>query len=159
VNVTPTAATLVGFAVGSAIGGLAAFPCFDRVSYALWLFLALMGGPWGYIFWLINEPARGERFQRIVCLAGFVAIAVLLLAFPDFWWQMRRADGGLVVCLLGGIRATSMLVVGTGWGLVHAVGYLSYLLRRDAKASMASSPEGVWDRELDYDLPAGEDDA
>ena len=90
--------------------------------------------------------------MRMVGLVAFVAIAVLLLAFPDLWWQVCRADGGIIGCYLGEIWAASMLVVGTGWGLINAVGYLSSLLRRDTKASMASSSGGVWDRELDQDL-------
>jgi hypothetical protein len=156
VNVTPTAATLVGLASGSALGVLAAFPDFDGLSFYLWIFLALFGGPWGYTFWLMTEPARAERFLRIVRVVAFVAIAALLLALPGFWSQIRLSRGRLVVFLLGGMCGLSMLVVGTGWGIVHALGYLSCLLRRGEKGSVDSLSSGVWDRELDYDSPAGE---
>jgi hypothetical protein len=79
------------------------------------------GGAREYIFWLISDRARDERFQRTVTWVAFVAIAVLLLVFPNLWWQMSRVDAGLLACLPGGIVAASMLVVGTGWGLMHLV--------------------------------------
>jgi hypothetical protein len=85
---------------------------------------------------------------------ALVAVAALLLAFPDFWWQMWRADRSLSVCLVGCVCATSMFVVGTGWGLIHLLGYLRARLRGDSKASLTCSSGGVWDRELDQSLPA-----
>jgi hypothetical protein len=159
VSVGPAAAATAGIALGAAIGGLVAFPYFDRMSYVLWLLLAWQGGAWGYISWLKKDRARDERFQRMVSLATLVAIAVFLLAFPDLWWRMRQADGGFIVCCFGGICAASMLVVGAGWGFMHLVEFLSSLFWSHAKATTASSIEGVWDRELDQDLPAGKRDA
>jgi small basic protein len=149
ITITPAAATLTGIAFGSALGGLVAFPWLDRGSLILWLFLALQGGVWGYILWLTNDQARGERFQRMVSLAALVAIAALLLAFPDFWWQVWQANRWLSVCVFGAVCATSMFVVGTGWGLIHLIGYLTTLRVRDTKARLTSSYGGVWDRELD----------
>jgi hypothetical protein len=149
VTVAPATATLVGIACGSALGVLVAFPWLDRGSLILWLFLTLMGGVWGYIFWLTNNPVRGERFQRMVSWVALVTVAVLLLAFPNFWWQMWRANGALGICLFGAVCAASMFVVGTGWGLVHLVGHLTGRLRSDAKAGLTSPSGGVWDRELD----------
>jgi hypothetical protein len=158
VSVGPAAATFAGFAAGSVVGAVVAFPYFDRVSYALWFFLASSGASWGYVFWLKSDRTTDEQFQRIVRLVALVAIAVLLLAWPNLGLQMRRVDGPIIICLLGGICAASMLVVGTGWGFIHLVGYLSSLLRSDKKATIASSPDGVWDRELDQELPAGKCD-
>jgi len=149
VNFTPAAATLGGIAFGATLGCVLAFQCFDRVSRVLSLILILMGGAWGYIFWLTSDRARAERFQRIVALVAVVATAVLVVAFPDFWWQMWRANRSLSICLFGGVCATSMFVVGTGCGLIHLVGYLTDRLRSDTKASLTSSSGGVWDRELD----------
>jgi amino acid transporter len=149
VTVTPAAATLIGIAVGSALGGLVAFPWLDRVSLIMGLFLALLGGVSGYILWLTNDRARGERFRRTASWVGLVAVAVLLLAFPDFWWRTWRANGSSSIYLFGAICAASMFVVGTGWGLIHLVGYLTARLRSDTKASPAPSSGGVWDRELD----------
>jgi hypothetical protein len=60
---------------------------------------------------------------------------------------------------MGGIYVASMSVVGAGWGTVHLVGYLASRPRRDKKAGMGSSFGGVWDRELDHDLPAAGRDA
>ena len=160
VNFTPGGATLGGIAFGAAIGCVLAFQCFDRVSRDLSLFLTLMGGAQGYIFWLTSDHARAERFQRIVALIAVVATAVLALAFPNISWQLIRAGGGTFPCtVLGGFCAVSMFVVATGWGLVHLVGHLSCLLGGDRKPSMTSSFEGVWDREMDQNLPEGKCDA
>jgi hypothetical protein len=160
VNFTPAAATLGGIAIGAALGCVLAFQCFDRVSRDLSLFLTFMGGAWGYIFWLTSDHARAERFQRIVALVAVVATAVLVLAFPNISWQLIRAGGGIIPCIvLGGICAVSMFIVAAGWGFVHLVGHLSCLLVGDRKSSMTSSFEGVWDREMDQNLPAGKCDA
>ena len=145
----PAAATLIGVAFGSASWGTGRLPWLGHVSLILWLVLALLGGVSGYILWLTNDRARGERFQRMHRWVALVAVAVLLVAFPDFWWQMWRANRSLSFCLFGGVCATSMFVVGTGWGLIHLVGYLTDRLRSDTKASLTSSSGGVWDRELD----------
>jgi hypothetical protein len=119
-----------------------------------------MGGAWGYIFWLTSDYARVERFWRLVALVAFVAIAGLVLALPDISWQLVRAGSGIILCIvLGGICSVSMLIVATGWGLVHLVGYLSCLLRGDRKPSRTPSFEGVWDREMDQNLPARKCDA
>ena len=149
VTVRPAAATLIGIAVGSALGGLVAFQCLDRVSLVLWLVLIPLGGVWGYLFWLMDDRARGERIWQTASWVGLVAVAALLLAFPDFWWQRWRASRLVSICLLGVVCAASMFVVGTGWGLVHLVGHLTARLRSNAKARLTSSSGGVWDRELD----------
>jgi hypothetical protein len=153
-TVTPAAATLIGVALGSALGGLVALPWHGRESLILWLAVALPVSVGGYILWLTSDPVRGERFQRMASRVALVAVAALLLAFPDFWWQMWRADRSLSVCLVGGVCATSMFVVGTGWGLMHLVCYLKASLRSETKASLTPSSGGVWDRELDELPPA-----
>jgi hypothetical protein len=158
-NVGPVAATFGGIAFGAALGCVLAFQCFDRVSRDLSLMLTFMGGAWGYIFWLKSDRARDERFLSVVSWVAFLAIAALLLAFPNLWGQTRRADGALFHCLFGGIAPASMLVVGTGWGLVHLVCYLSSLRWSNSKVSVARSLEGVWDRDLDQDLGRGKCDA
>ena len=136
------------------LGGLVAFPWLGPVSLILWLVLVLQGGVWGYILWLTKDRARGERFQRLVSLVALIAVAALLLTFPDFWWQMWRADTSLSVCLFGGVCATAMFVVGTGRGMIHLVSYLTALIRSDTKSRLTSSTGGVWDRELNELLPA-----
>ena len=156
INVTPAASTLIGVALGSALGGLVAFPWHGSESLILWLAVALPVSVCGYILWLTSDPARGERFQRMASWVGLLAIVALLLAFPDFWWWMWRADRSICVCLVGGVFATSMFVVGIGWGLMHLVGYLIALLRSGTKASLTFSTGGVWDRELDELPPATE---
>lgn len=57
------------------------------------------------------------------------------------------------MCLVVGVFATSEFFVGTGWGLIHLVGYLTARLRGDSKASPTLPTGGVWDRELD-ELPS-----
>jgi hypothetical protein len=77
ITITPGHATLPGLVVG-----LVAFPYFDRVSYILWLFLALTGGAWGHISWRTSDRARDQEFQRIATPVAFAAIAVL---FSGAW--------------------------------------------------------------------------
>ena len=158
VNVTPVAATFGGIAFCAALGCLLAFQCFDRVSRDLSLVLTFMGGAWGYIFWLTSNQARAERFQRMVALVAVGAIVVSLSVFPGLWWWLCRAGGLTCFCVLGGISATSMLVVGTGWGLVHSAGYLSSVHCPCTKASTSPSIDGVWDREMDRTFPGGKCD-
>ncbi len=122
----------------------------------MWLFLASTGGSWGYIFWLKSDRARDERFHKVALLVAILAIAVLSLAFPNLWWEIRRAGGLVIICFFGGICAASMLTVGTVWGFFHVV---SSVHSRDTKATMASSSGGVWDRDLDQVLPSGKCDA
>jgi hypothetical protein len=154
VNVGPVAATFGGIAFGAAFGCVLALQCFDRVSRDLSIMMIFMGGAWGYTFWVMSDRARQDRFIKIVWLIALGAIAAILSAFPNLWSLMHRADGGIVAFVsLGGIVAASMLVVGTGWGLMHFIRYLLTLLRSNTKASVASSFEGVWDRELDQDPP------
>ena len=122
----PAAATFGGIAFGAAVGCVLAFQSFDRITLVISLTTILMGGAWGYTCWLISDRAREDRFFKVVWLIALVAIAALLLAFPDLWSLMHRANRRFVACLFfGGIVGTSMLVVGTGWGLVHLVRYLS----------------------------------
>jgi hypothetical protein len=126
------------------------------VSIVLGLLVTFMGGVSGYICRLSDDRARHDRFQRVVSLSAVVAIGVILFAFPDLWRWLHRAGGFVfVVCFLGGISSVSMFLVGTGWGLIHLVGYLSSVRRPDMKKSTTASFDEVWDRELDRNLPAG----
>jgi hypothetical protein len=43
----------------------------------------------------------------------------------------------------------SMFVVAVGWGIVHLLSHLASLTLRSGKPGARSSPNGVWDRELD----------
>ena len=70
-------------------------------------------------------------------------LAFLILFAMGFWQHLPAA---LVVVLTGGLCALILFTLGPVWSFV---GYLSSLLRSDAKANMASSFGGVWDRELD----------
>jgi hypothetical protein len=161
-DVTQTGAILIGVACGSVVGGLAACPLLDDGSYSHWLTLSLSGGAWGYFLWLFNEPGREERFQEAVRLTAFLLVlTTILVAFPGFWWQVRRSGGGFLFgsLLLGGICGASMLLVGVGWGFMQLVEYSSSPRRRDARAGLDASSEGVWDRELDQDLPTHKRDA
>ena len=155
-NAGPVAATIAGLALGSVVGAAVAFPHFDRESYALWLFFASTGGSWGYICWLKSDRARDERFSQAALLVAILAIAVLSLAFPNLWWEIRRAGGLVIICIFGGICAASMQTVGIVWGFVHAV---SSVQRRYTKAAMASSSDGVWDRDLDHVIPSAKFEA
>ncbi len=156
-KVSPAAATVVGMAFGAALGCLVAFPSFDRSSCVLWLFLAFTGGPWGYILWLTSDRARSERFQRVVNVFAIVAIAGMLLAFPNFWWRTGGIGGAFVICILGGICGASMLVVGTGWAFIHLFGHLASLLHHDRKVIEGNSFAGLWDPELDHDRQPGKE--
>ena len=149
VTLTPAVATLVGIALGSAVGVLAAFPWSDRVSFTLFTVSAFQGCVWGYTIWLVNDKARSERFQRITGLVTLVLVAGPVLAFPDFWRQMWLVNPLLSVCFVGGLCAISILGVGAGWGLIHLFTHLSALLRGGSKASSTFSTGGVWDRDLD----------
>jgi hypothetical protein len=153
VTVTPGTATLLGIASGSSLGILVSLPSFDYFFF-MWLILTFQGGVWGYIIWLWSDRARGERFQKIASLVAAVVIIVLLLAFPESWRQVHRSEGWIVIlALFGVINAASMCVVGAIWGVIQLLGYLPSLPRRVLKASMNSPFEGVWDRELDYEVP------
>jgi hypothetical protein len=158
VDLTPTGAILIGIAFGSVVGGLIAFPLLDGGSYVPWLMLSLLGGAGGNMVWLCNEQGRGERFQENV---RFAAVMAILLAFPVFCSQVCRSGGGIEfgALLLGGICGASMLIVGVAWGFMQLVEHLSSPLRRDPRAGLDVSSEGVWDRDLDQDRPADKRDA
>ncbi len=156
-NVSPAAATVLGMAFGAALGCLVAFPSFDRMSCVLWLFFVFTGGPWGYIFWLTSDRARSERFQRVVSVFAIVAIAAMVLAFPNLWSRTSGIGGAFGICL-GVICAASMLVVGTGWAFIHLLGHLASLLHHDRKVTADNSFAGLWDRDLDHDRQPGKYD-
>ncbi len=150
VKFTSSAAVFGGTVFGAVAALLLAVQSSGRVPYYLWLIPTSMGGVSGYLWWLTSEKARAERFWRVVSLAALIAIALLVFAYPESSWPIVRAGGVLLaILLLGVICAASMFVVGTGWGLVHLLGHLSYQLRFDRKPNMARASGGVWDREID----------
>jgi hypothetical protein len=147
---------LIGIAAGLVVGGVATFPALDRVSIFLWLAVTIIGGVFGYICWLSDHQARYERFQRVTSLFAVVAIAVTVFAFPGLGrWLYRHGGVAWCVCFLGAITGLSMFLVGAAWGLAQLVGYLLSKRRSEMKASTTSSFDGVWDRELDRNFPAG----
>jgi hypothetical protein len=101
-----------------------------------------------------GKPSAGLAGEPELREAG-VAIGVILLAFPGLWWWLHRAGGvAFVVCFLGGISGASMFLVGAAWGLTHLAGYSLSVSCSEMKASTATTFDGVWDRELDRNLPA-----
>ena len=153
-TVTPGQATLVGFAIGSAVAIVAALMPPRDFSWSSLLILLFsitpFTGIFGYIAWLTGDAVREERLRRITSFVAFPAMLVLLAAFPGFWWRMGRSLGSpMVVMFMGFVCAMAMFAVGAGLGLVHLVGHLAGSFQRSAKPGTTRQTDGVWDRELD----------
>jgi hypothetical protein len=95
---------------------------------------------WGYIIlWIADDRARKNRLERMTSWVSLVLLAALILAFPDFWWQMWRGHRLLCLCLSGAVCGASMFIVGTGWGLVHLIRHFRALLLFGSKPSPTCS--------------------
>ncbi len=145
-------AFLLGVGIGCAVAIVAAFtPC--RVfSYSFLALLLLTIGPFGgisgYSLWLLFDPVRGQRLERITGFIAFPAMVGLLVMFPDFWRNMARTTGPNMVWTFMGLGCSlAFFAVGAGLGVVHLVGHLAS--SRYTKPAAARQMDGVWDRELD----------
>ena len=149
-TLTAAAATLIGIASGSTLGGLVAFPWFLG-SYVPWLILTLMGGIFGYLLRILNDQPR-FAMQRLLLFASFLS---LVRGFPDFLRQVDRNGGGTLMCvsLIAAIFGASMCAVGISWSVIQFIDQLPTWLSRRQDAGIDSSSEGVWDRELDQEPP------
>jgi hypothetical protein len=147
-------AALLGFAIGSAAAIVAALtPPRDFTSSFLVLLMLTIGpsgGIAGYMLWLSFDPVRGERLRWITSIVALPAILGLLVAFPNFWREMERSMGSLMINLfLCFVFSVIGFTVATGLGIVHLVGHLAVSLRCFAKPGAVPRMDGVWDRELD----------
>jgi len=148
------AATLLGIAIGCAAAIVSAFTPPRDFSFSFLLLLLTTLGPCGgiagYMFWLAFDPVRERRLRRITRLMAFPAIVGLLVAFPNFWRDMERSLGPVMVgAFLGFIVAMAGLTVVAGLGIVHLVVYLAFSFRPFTKPRADSETDGPWDRELD----------
>jgi hypothetical protein len=151
ITISPTLATLAGAAVGCIFTLLSAtMPPRDfslRELVTLSIFLVLLYGTFGYIFWLCGERSRCERFIRICSRVWMVMVLGLIVAFPSACLYAVRTMGPLVVMLIGAICATAYLAVGAAWGIAHLVGYLASTFRHSSKPGARLRTDG-WDSEL-----------
>jgi len=150
----PGEAALLGVAIGCAVATISAFTPPRDFSYSFLMLLLLSLGPCagiaGYMLWLSFDPVREQRLRRITSIVAFPAIIGLLVAFPDFWREVRRTLGPHMVWIsIGFIFAMVGFAVAAGLGIVHLVDYLAFSVRQSNKAAAASQTDGVWDRELD----------
>jgi len=146
---TPTTSILVGFALGSLVGFLAACPWFDRLSFIMGLPIALLGGIWGYIVWLSADRSQGDLFWRAAALVTALAFALLLLAYPGLW----HVTGGplRLSILLGGLGAACIPATAVAWGVMQFASRGLFAASRP-RDKPCDSNQGVWDGELDLTL-------
>jgi cytochrome bd-type quinol oxidase subunit 2 len=161
-TISPVVGILIGVVLGCALATISALTPPRDFSYRFFALLLLILGPCGGIFayflWLIGNPVRGERFQRIMSSVSFLVVPGLLVAVPYFWWHTGRSRGSFFVSIALGAACCSMVmcVVAAGWVLFHLVHQLASSIRHYASSLRESSKpvagfrkDGVWDRELD----------
>jgi hypothetical protein len=152
--IPPGMGLLLGMAIGAVVATVVAFMPPSYFSYReLWILLGTIPpffGISGYMLWLLGEPARGERLQKTTRYVALALMLGLLVSFPQVLWELAGKIGpAAVIMFMGFVYSLSMFVVAVGWGIVHLLSHLASLTLKSGKPGSRSSPNGVWDRELD----------
>jgi hypothetical protein len=154
-RISPVVATLLGIAIGCTLATLSALMPPRDFSYrfltTLLIILGPCGGIFAYVLWLLGDPTRSDRFQRIMGLVASFVIPGLLVACSILWWHTGRSRGSLpVVIALGAACCSAILcAVAAGWGMFHLVHHVASSNRQSSKPAVSFRTDALWDRELD----------
>ena len=154
---SPTGSTWLGLWIGLSIVPIVVVDPTGHFSLGLALIFAVVfslgGAIFGYLFFLMRDPARWERFNRVWGTVTIWATICLLVAFPGYWLQAAATSGVVVLMLLGMIAPSAMLAVGAAFGINHLIRHWVVRLGPPSKPS-SIPPGGVWDLDLDHGEPA-----
>lgn len=147
--------TVLGLASGIAVAVAASLnPPRDFTFSFLVLLLCsigLFGAISGYGAWLISQPLKFEKIQKIATCLALISIAGLFIRLPNVWQEIGRAMGvSMIVTFMGFIFSMSFFIVIAGYGIVQLIAHYIGTERSFGESAKPGMAGGMRDHELDF---------